>query len=473
MDLERIYRASPVWLQGLLLNAEAARIWRHRYGHQWERRVKHILNSETWSPEERREFQDRQLRAILKASSRSPYYRELYRTLGINPEDIRNVEDIVRLPLLDKPTVREQGDALLTAPVPQQHWLHGHTSGTTGSPLGLWYDRETCWQTNAVDQRQKIWAGMTGREWLGVLLGRIVVPLKQRRPPYWRANHVHKQVWFSSFHMSSENLPLYVSEIRRRGLRFLEGYPSTLYILASQVLSRRDRLPMQAVLTSSETLHQIQRDTIEKAFECQIFDFYGLAERVAFAGECQSHDGLHLAEEFAYIEVVDDEGQVVPDGTPGFLVGTSLHNRAMPMIRYRTSDVTSIRTDPCPCGRTLRRIEPIRTKAEDVVVTPDGRMISPSVLTHPFKPLESVTKSQIIQEQLDWIRVLVVSGSAALPEAERSHLLTALRDRLGDGIRVEIEEVDDITPEPSGKFRWVISRVPNPIGLDWSQLDRN
>ena len=473
MNPERVYRASPVWLQGLLLDLQAARIWRHRYGRPWQRRVEQLVNSETWSPEERREFQDRKLQSILKASTASPYYRELYRTIGIKTEELRGVEDIVRLPLLDKLTVREQGDALLTVPRPQRQWLHGHTSGTTGSPLGLWYDRETCWQTNAVDQRQKIWAGLTEREWLGVLLGRIIVPLSQRRPPFWRANHVHRQLWFSSFHMNDENLSLYVSEIRRRGLRFLEGYPSTLYILASYGIRRHDRLPMQAVLVSSETLHQVQRETIERAFECRIFDFYGLAERVAFAGECQCHDGLHLAEEYAYVEIVDDEGQVVPDGKPGFLVGTSLHNRAMPMIRYRTSDVTAIRTDPCPCGRTLRRIEPIRTKAEDVIVTPDGRMISPSVLTHPFKPLESVTKSQIIQEELDRIRVRVVSKSASLPNLERLQLTKALTDRLGHGVRIDIEEVDDITPEPSGKFRWVISRVSNPVGLDWSQLESN
>jgi phenylacetate-CoA ligase len=228
---------------------------------------------------------------------------------------------------------------------------------------------------------------------------------------------------------------------------------------------------MQAVLTSSETLHLMQREAIEKAFECRIFDFYGLAERVAFAGECQSHEGLHLAEEFAYVEIVSAEGKVVPDGTRGFLVGTSLHNSAMPMIRYRTSDVTAIVTDPCPCGRTLRRIEPIRTKAEDVVLTPDGRMISPSVLTHPFKPLESVTKSQIIQEERDRIRVRVVSTPAALPDSERSQLIAALGARLGDDVRIEIEEVDEIPPEPSGKFRWVVSRVPNPVELDWSRLE--
>jgi phenylacetate-CoA ligase len=459
-------------MQRVLLNLQAARISRHRYGRPWRQRVEQLIQSERLSLEERRALQDRRLRTIIDASVASPYYQRLYQAEGIDPADIRGVEDLFRFPLLDKQTVREQEAALIVG-APRRGWLHGHTSGTTGSPLGLWYDRETCWQTNAVDRRQKIWAGMNGEDWLGVLLGRIIVPLTQRQPPFWRVNHPHRQVWFSSFHMSEENLRLYVSEIRRCGLRYLEGYPSTLFILANHILRSGDRLPLQAVLTSSETVHQVQRETIEAAFECRMFDFYGLAERVAFAGECEVHDGLHLAEEFAYVEIVDGEGRPVPDGTPGYLVGTSLHNRAMPMIRYRTSDVTAIRTDQCRCGRTLRRIEPIRTKAEDVVLTPDGRMISPSVLTHPFKPLQSVTKSQIIQEKLDQIRVRIVSQSPELSASERSQLITALTDRLGEGMRIDIEEVDEIPAEPSGKFRWVISNVPNAIELDWSQLERS
>jgi len=320
--------------------------------------------------------------------------------------------------------------------------------------------------TNAVDRRQKIWAGVEDGDWIGMFLGRVVVPLDQNEPPFWRANWVQQQLWFSSFHLSDQHLPQYVREIRRRRLRLLEGYPSTLYILARFLERRGETLPMRAVFTSSETLLPLQREAIESAFACRVFDFFGHAERVVFATECDKHVGKHIAEEFGLVEVTDAEGTPVRDGEAGYLVGTSLHNTAMPLFRYRTNDVTSILQEPCGCGRTLRRIRDVTTKAEDIVLTPDGRMISPSILTHPFKPLIQVLKSQIIQDRLNHITVKIVPSSEFSAQ-DQEHLIHELRLRLGSDMSIEIEIVNDIPAEPSGKYRWVVSNVPHDSRVSW------
>jgi phenylacetate-CoA ligase len=267
--------------------------------------------------------------------------------------------------------------------------------------------------------------------------------------------------------MNEEALPAYVAEIRRRGLRFLEGYPSTLFILARHLVDAGQRLPMAAVFTSSETLHRIQREVISEAFTCRIFDFYGLAERVIFAAECGEEDGKHLAEEYGITEVVDEDGAPVPDGTRGFLVGTSLWNEAMPMLRYRTGDVSAIRTGRCSCGRTLYRIDRVATKAEDIVVTPDGRMISPSILTHPFKPFHQIRKSQLVQETANHLLVKVVPSSEFTVE-HQERLRKRLSTRLGPEVAIEFQAVPDIPPERSGKFRWVISKVDHRGLFSWS-----
>jgi phenylacetate-CoA ligase len=221
------------------------------------------------------------------------------------------------------------------------------------------------------------------------------------------------------------------------------------------------------VFTSSETLLPIQRETIEAAFSCRVFDFYGHAERVAFATECDRHEGKHLAEEFGFVEVADPDGTPVREGESGYLVGTSLHNRAMPLFRYRTTDMTALLPEACPCGRTLRRIRDVTTKAEDIILTPDGRMISPSVLTHPFKPLTQILRSQIVQERLDEITVKIVASSE-FTAADREHLIRELQSRLGSTVSVRIELVSDIPRERSGKYRWVISHVPHASRLSWS-----
>lgn len=468
MSPEALYLRSPVWAQTLLLNTHALRIERHRYGSPYRAALASLLKQERWSRDQIEEYQSARVRSVVRAAyNHSPHYRAVFRDSGLTPADVHGVRDLRKLPLLTREVVRARGQALVTSTKPLGGWLHGHTSGTTGSPLSLWYDRNTCVITNAVDRRQKMWGGMNPGDWVGLLLGRVILSPVQRRPPFWRANHIQRQVWFSSFHLNEENLDTYVSEIRRRGLRFLEGYPSTLFILAKHVLRRGLDLPMKAVFTSSETLHMVQREAIERAFCCRLFDYYGLAERTIFATECEAHDGKHLAEEYGYTEVVDENGQPVPDGSPGYLVGTSLHNEAMPMLRYRTGDISAIRREQCECGRTLLRIDSIATKAEDIVVTPDGRMISPSVLTHPFKPFDQLLKSQIVQERTDHITVKLVPSTAFTKEHERM-LSEGLEQRLGPGVSIELLIVDDIPRESSGKFRWVISHVDHSCRFSWT-----
>jgi phenylacetate-CoA ligase len=467
IDAESIYRRSPRWAQTLFLNAHAWRIESHRYGSMYRRAVRDLLASERWPETRIRVFQNERIRQLVSlAYARSPFYRQVWDEAGVKPGDVRGVEDLPRLPVIDKASVREYGTRMMTAASAKRDWVNGHTSGTTGSPLSVWYDRETCIMTNAVDRRQKIWGGMENRDWVGMFLGRVIVPMDQSEPPFWRPNWVQKQVWFSSFHLSDEFLPQYFQEIRRRRLRFLEGYPSTLYVLARSLERRGERLPMRAVFTSSETLLPIQRQAIESAFSCRVFDFFGHAERVAFATECDEHNGKHIAEEFGVVEVTDASGAPVPDGEPGFLVGTSLHNTAMPLFRYRTTDVTAILGEPCRCGRTLRRIRDVTTKAEDIVVTPDGRMVSPSILTHPFKPLVQVLKSQLIQDRLDHIIVKIVPSSD-FGVTDREHLIRELQLRLGSSMSIDVELVGDIPRESSGKYRWVISHLQHASQVSW------
>lgn len=464
---EELYRRSPVWAQNVLLNAYALRLHWRRYRSPFPELFERWDESQWWDPERLRKWQDRRLRAIVThAYETVPFYRDRLDDEGFRHGDVEGVEDLQHLPVLTKAEVRAAGADLVSREAERGALDHGHTSGTTGSPLGLWYDRQMSVVNAVADWRQKAWGGMERGDWCGVFLGRVVVPTDWTAPPFWRVNRVHRQVWYSSFHLSESNLPRYVEDIRRRGLRFLEGYPSTLYILASHLLRAGRRLPMEAVFTSSETLHRIQREAIEEAFECPIFDFYGLAERVIFAGECERHEGKHLFDEYGVTEVVDDEGNPVAEGERGWLVGTTLWNRAMPLLRYRTSDLSARIEGRCECGRGLGRIESVTTKAEDIVVTPDGRLVSPSVLTHPFKPFESIRKSQIVQEEPDSVLVKIVAGEEFTSDDQR-RLVGSLAERLGGTVEIEVRRVDEIPPEPSGKFRWVISKVSHMADVSW------
>ena len=413
-----------------------------------------------------RALQDERVRELIKyAAERVPLYRRLWAEYGVVTGQIQGVADLARLPLITKAVVREAGQDLLAHPRPGR-LTPGHTSGTTGSPLSVYYDRPMVVAANAADWRQKRWAALELGEWCGLILGRITVPPAQQRPPFWRVNYIQRQVWFSAFHLSEENLPCYVAAIRAHRLRFLEGYPSTLFILARYLTRRGERLPMRAVLTSSETLHSVQREALEAAFDCRVLDFYGAAERVIFAGQCDKGGHKHLFDEYGVTEIVDGEGRPRPDGQEGVMVGTSLWNHGMPLIRYQTGDVSRRDRGRCVCGRGLGLLSDVATKAEDVVVTPDGRFISPSVLTHPFKPFDQILKSQIVQDSLDHLDVFLVP-SAGFTDAQRAALVAGLRSRVGQAMRIDTRLVEDIPMEASGKYRWVICRVSHEYAVNW------
>ena len=163
--------------------------------------------------------------------------------------------------------------------------------------------------------------------------------------------------------------------------------------------------------------------------------------------------------EYGVAEVVDADGTPSSPGSTGKLAGTSLHNLGMPLLRYVTKDLSCIRTRTCPCGRALDVMDDVTTKAEDVLTLTDGRLISPSVLTHPFKPLDCIEGSQIVQTAPDSVTVRLVPG----PEytaAHTEHLVRELQARLGDDVRIDVQMVEALEASPNGKFKWVISRVP-------------
>jgi phenylacetate-CoA ligase len=451
---------SPSIIQTALLNAYAARIHLERFGHKFEKICTELQGNEFLNYGDLLEYQNIRLRPLIKhAYETVPYYRKIMTERRLKPDDISTVDDLQKLPILTREDVRNHQRDLISKTTNRRKLVPGHTSGTTGSPLEFYWDQNMCLYNNAVDWRQKNWAGLIYGEPYAVLLGRTIVPRETNHPPFWRMNYLHKQLWLSSFHMSDDNLFHYVKKLEAYQPKALEGYPSTVYILAKYLESKGQTLPLKSVLTSSETLLPIQRETIERSFECKVFDFYGMAERVIFATECEKHEGHHLNVDYGITEVLNDAGEAVETGNPGWLVGTSLHNYAMPFIRYKTSDVSGVRKHACSCGRQFPLMDEVTTKAEDIVVTRDGRYISPSVLTHPFKPLHTIKMSQIIQEDLDSLCIKIVRGDD-YSDKDTETLLSAFKDRVGPSMKVRVEFVDSLERTSGGKFKWVISKVP-------------
>jgi len=457
--LQVLYAKSPYWLQHVFLNAYAFSIHLERYGGPFHRAFDELQKTQWFTKEEIEQYQLNRLQPLVRhAYYTVPFYRDKYDSHEVAPEDIKSLSDLSKLPIITAEDVRSAGKSILSVKYSKKKLIHGHTSGTTGTPLSVCWDKQTCVYNNAVDWRQKAWAGIHYGDRLALILGRTIVAADKKQPPFWQHDRIHNMLWMSAFHLSEEFLPYYYERLWQFKPKAIEGYPSTIFILARYLDRIGKTFPVKAVFVSSETLFPTQRALIEDRFEAPVYDFFGMAERVAFATQCAEAREYHLNFEYAINEVGDSNGNLLEPGKQGYLIGTSLLNYGMPLIRYKTSDITAINTARCTCGRYMPRFTGVTTKDEDIVVTPEGKLISSSILTHPFKPLDSIKESQLIQEKIDLLRVKIVPREN-YTEKDSTQLINALKERVGANMRIEIELTDKIPRTNAGKLRWVISKI--------------
>lgn len=456
---EGLYQRSPIFLQTIFLNLKAFELYLERYGPKFWRSFEEFEQQQWMSESEIEAYQNERLGILIKhAYDTVPYYNRVMKDAKLRPDDIRSVRDLPKMPLLTREKIRHHRKELLSTAYPRILLRHGHTSGTTGSPLDLFYDTRTCMIHHVVDWRFKAWAGLQYGQPYASLQGRVTIPLRQSGPPLYRKNYLNNQLFLSSFHLKEEYLPYYFKHLSEHGVCAIEGYPSTIYILALFLQKKGQTFRLKSIFTSSETLFDYQRETIERTFQCKIFDSYGMAERAVFATECREHSGHHLNLDYGVTEFLNDQGEPVESGNLGRIVATSLHNSAMPFIRYVTNDASSSVKQRCPCGRVFPLMDAVATKDESIVTLPDGRLISPSVLTHPFKPMHNIVESQIIQEELGELTVKIVPNHNYSPQDE-SQLISAFAERLGPDVRIRVEYVESIPRTKNAKFKWVISRI--------------
>jgi phenylacetate-CoA ligase len=461
---QRIYGQAPWHVQNLLISLYGLDLRRKAARRPFQEKFQGLMESQWWSAGELQALQEERLRALVAhAYEHVPYYRRVFDERGLRPEDIQQVSDLHKLPFLSKETVRDNLGELIADNVDASKLVLHYTSGSTGAPLKVYWDRNCMEMERAVVWRHKHWGGWRPESSRASAGGLRVVPLEQNSAPPWRYSWSEKRLFLSGYHLDPENLQEYVGEMKRRRLEFLEGYPTNLYILASFLKQEGDYIPFKAVFTSSETLYKHQRELIEERFQCQVFDFYGLTERAASAQECGEHSGHHVNVENTVLEIISPNGEEARPGESGEIVGTCLSNYAMPIIRYRTHDLAVAGTGrQCPCGRGLPLLQQIGGRLNDIITTPDGRWLSPLILIAPFKYIAAVREYRIVQEALDRVVVQIVQRNGYSAQ-DTQKLLGELQSIIGTEVTISIEFVDNIPWMAGGKHPFVVSKVPLQI----------
>lgn len=447
----------PVFTQNFVVSiAGRQRFWNRYSPHfhavleQWQRTID---GPEAVLKEIQR---SRLLHLVERARDHSPFFKDLPAPSYASDANEAIEETLAQMPVLEKKVYRENTEDIVTRDIPSRMLRRGMTSGTTGTALRLYYTRET-----EAEEYATVWRL---REELGVGLydphctftGKIIVPVPQTRPPFWRHNSYSNQLLFSVYHMSPGNLELYVDRLHEDDAEYVNGYPSALHLVAREMLATGTTLTrgkLKAIFTSSESLLAFQRDDIEEAFGAKVWDRYGSAEFAVSMTGC-SEENLHVDMEYCIVEVepIEETDEYVR----GQLLVTGLGNNATPFIRYRIGDVGTRLKAPCPCGRPGDVFRDIDGRVEDFIVTPSGRMIGR--MDHIFKSMEQVEEAQILQTTPAGIDVVYVPGPK-FDSATEAKLLREISTRLGDEIHVSLHSVASIAREANGKFRAVKSTV--------------
>ncbi|WP_028100372.1 phenylacetate--CoA ligase family protein [Pseudoduganella violaceinigra] len=395
---------------------------------------------------------DRLLHRTLQAAiDRLPYYAHIPR--DFSPVEARQVLREM-FPVIDKTALLDHPRALYPNGGARRPWqVLGKTSGTTGTPLVLIRSLQSVQMEQAFIKRHWSWGGYVDGMPRATLRGDMVAGLEQQAPPFWFENRYNRQLLLSSRHLTDRCIDPIIDKLRGYAPAMMQAYPSTAYTLAQQLERRGMALHVPFLFTASEPLYPHQQELIRERLAGRIMDMYGMAERVALATQCE-YGSLHLNTDYSHVEILDEYGE--PTNGYGHVVGTTLHNLAMPLVRYRLSDRTRWKPGRCACGRPFPMIEAVTGKLEDRITGGDGAEVSPSVLTFAFKGVENIRKSQVAQVGPGlWELRLVPDANFSQVDVDK--LLHNIRALVDATVQVRVVLRDELPNTAAGKFRWVVN----------------
>jgi phenylacetate-CoA ligase len=401
--------------------------------------------------EERRRFTEMRLKKVLQAASRTPYGRQV----GAG-------KDIAAWPLLEKSLVRDDPLAFVLPPV----WLSSpaSTSGTTGLPLKLYRSfHSVCVEQASID-RLMLAKGVNPRTArTAVLRGENIKDPTDRQPPFWKFAAGGQRMVMSSNHLSPQTIEAYYSALTAFAPECLMAYPTALESLCRLLQEAGRCLHIPLVVTSSETLTPQTRRLAQEVLGAELVDYYGQAERVAFAYSFREEEYRFLAG-YAFVELLpsgEEEDAVLYE-----IVGTNLWNLKMPLIRYRTGDLIRL-----PKGLSTSQIEAICYGVEpfggvlgrqgDYLVSPDGAHLMG--IDHIPRDVEHVVRMQVIQESPYRVRILVVAAEG-FNEQDRQQILHNAALKLPAEMQVEVEVVQELVRTAQNKVPFVIRKWSNEGG---------
>lgn len=423
------------------------------YGVKTIKVLKHLNQSQWWSSERIREYQNGKLRMLIEHVYHNvPYYHHVMKSRGIQPQDIRNKDDLKYLPILTKEIIRANFQDIIFQGMNKRTTTKRSTSGTTGERLTFFQDRNSRIWVHASKLRGWSWAGYNiGDSSINIYnLGKLST---------WGqiASRMIREYYFPTIENKNQVLD-YSNKIKVLKPRFLSGFTSSLCLNASLFkIYNITGIHFPVIFTCAEMLYDYQRSFLEETFHGTVYDYYGSNEIGSLAYECEHHN-KHITEEHVVFETTNSQGANVSN-ISGDIILTDLDNYGMPFIRYKIGDVGTLSDNECKCGRALRILNSLDGRSQEFLKTLDGRYVPGIYFPGRFRKLKGIEQFQIIQPDIHNIILKIVKNNLYSPE-ELDTMIRMIKDKIGNDINIKVEQCDNIPLTSGGKTRLVVSHLP-------------
>lgn len=425
-----------------------------------------LEHSQWLSPAELATRQSAQLEQLVGHAYRTvPYYRRCIDQLGLDPNTIAERDRWSQLPVLTRTEVQAAGDELLSTDVPKAHGQISTlmTSGSSGTPVVV----------RGTGLTRAIWQALTLREhlWHRRDFKLSFAGIRYVRAGTARYPAGEKLVdWGSATHGVVATGPAYLLNIEssieeqaewlmRVNPHYLLTYPSVLSGLAEHFKDKPGALPnLREVRTFGEIVDPALRALAPQAWNVKLIDMYSSQENGYIALQCPDTENYHVQSESILVEVIDEQGQACQSGEVGRIVVTSLHNFAMPLLRYDIGDYAEV-GDRCPCGRGLPVLRRILGRQRNLLTLPNGDRRWPLFGEgEGLERLPPIRQFQVVQHSVDRVEVKVVCNDP-LNDSDKQAIKHYVQITLGHPFQVEVNQVQAIPRHPTGKFEDFISLV--------------